>query len=418
MAVAIQRYYLWIIAGVGIPANILAILGVWSLGHLLPAAVLVLALSITDAVTLVLKLIANQVSIYDPHMTTLACRLEFIVISFGTLANWILVGIAIDRFLWLKRQRALRSGGGQIMQSQGRKEEADKIEEGDTYFCIKLFRRDAQGFVWLTNIGVVCVTGLIAHLILVLYGVVFFIMRDVGRSGRKCSVYKKYEEFWKNGWFIINTGLFFFVPFAIILVLTVISVRWLILDKREAPRAKLRSDDGTKVSKSDAKAPQDQPRDEIDQAIPDDSQKPVANTGDQENNEATSNERDGKQSEITDATRQTSDKLEHGTEEPVSGSQTKEGGSPLEMRNQTALTAMMVLAATFFLILCLPGCVFYLSYQVKSDPTLKAKWLLFEQIQFILVDMSHALNFFIYFIGVKTFRDSLIRLVTCKGKRR
>ena len=197
-----------------------------------------------------------------------------------------------------------------------------------------------------------------------------------------------------------------------------ISVRWLILDKREASRAKLRSDDGIKDSKSDAKAPQDQPRDEIDQAIPDDSQKPVANTGDQANNEATSSDRDGKQSEITDATKETSDKPEHDIEKPVSGSQTIEGGSPLEMRNQTALTAMMVLAATFFLILCLPGCVFYLSYQVKSDPTLKTKWLLFEQIQFILVDMSHALNFFIYFIGVKTFRDSLIRLITCKGKRR
>ncbi|GFR87864.1 thyrotropin-releasing hormone receptor [Elysia marginata] len=437
VAEAIQRYYLWVIAGVGIPANILAIIGVLSLGRLLPPSLLLLLLSITDAITLLLKLVANQVYIHDPHMTTLACRLEFVVISFSTLANWILVGVTVDRFLWLYRKRALRNADTQPEDGQGC-EATEKITEkrkvsdngkgedtndGCQYVFFKMLRKDEIGIEGLTNRGVCLASLAAAFLIMLLYGIVFFIMRDVDRTGTRCVVYNKYAEFWKNGWYWINTSLFFFFPFIVILILTVISVRWLLIDKREASKIKQQNlGEAVELEKQGVNS-DDQSKEEAEvKADIIKSQAPTENQT--ENGASAANDENGKSNDSPqdDSTCTTKEAKTKEIEESKPGSPTKAGyGSqgperrgPLEYRYQTAFTAMMILAAAFFLVLSLPGCVFYLSYRVKTDPTLKAKWLLFEQMQHILVDMSHALNFFIYFVAVKVFRDNLIRVITCK----
>ena len=405
----------------GIPANILAILGILSLGRLLPPSLLVLILSITDAITLLLKLVANQISIHDPHMTKLACRLEFIVISFSTLANWILVGIAVDRFLWLRRQRMIRKGltpdsvegQGQGTASEGTKEDGQRRRRGrrrqECVFAM-MYRSDGRGFVSLTNCGVGFLTAFIATFILGLYGIVFFNMRDVDLTGRRCVVYQEYVNFWKNAWYWINTGLFFFIPFSVVLILTVLSVRWLLLDKREAAKAN-RNGEGQGTS-TDVTTKSDQTDNQTATVVN------GVNEEQQEDPQPDGAKQQAEESVDNHMNIQTTNKTELACE----ASQTKisesvdSGGDGLELRNQKSLTAMMILAATFFLILSLPGCVFYLSYRLKSDPVLRNRWLLFEQLQFILVDMSHALNFFIYFLAVRVFRVSLIRLLTCKGR--
>lgn len=398
----IQRYYLWVIAGIGIPANILAIIGILSMGRLLPPSVLLLALSITDAITLLLKLIANQVYIHDPHMTRLACRMEFVVIAFSTLANWLLVGIAVDRFLWLRRQRALRntamSKGIEKDQDDEEKFNAPEEDEGQNVLG-GMARKDGHGFLSLTNTGVFGAVVVTTFVLMALHGAVFFIMRDVNETGRRCVVYEKYVQFWKNGWYWINTGLFFFIPFGIILVLTVICVRWLLIDKREAFR--------NKQNVSHRKASNGQ---EPKASIIGNKATSAANNEENDPTAADNKEKQNNEQESASNTKE-----ETNTDEldlsPVCH------GGPFELKNQTAFTAMMVLAAAFFLILSLPGCVFYLGYKVKTDPKLQANWLLFEQVQHILVDMSHALNFFIYFIAVKVFRDSLVRVLTCRGRQ-
>ncbi|GFN75995.1 hypothetical protein PoB_000250100 [Plakobranchus ocellatus] len=428
VSAAIQRYYLWVLAGVGIPANILAILGVLSLGHVLPAALLVLYLSATDAIALLLKLLANQIALHNMYIGRIGCKLEFAVVCFSTLANWILVGIAVNRFLWLRRRRMLRQRRGQVDESgkvNGRldgtvrgEREAPTCKNTPLNFLFgSLWITDELGLVSFTNKGISRAVFVGSSLLFGGYGAVFFIMRDADVTGHSCGTYGRYVWFWKNVWYYINTGLFFFIPFTVILILTVISVHWLLLEKRTAQ---------TGVQTSKAKEEKDETPKTIEEPTVDDKDGKITENGEQQ-----AKDKDNVIAE-QDPTQNPTDNLHDSINKDAPGDEDKgaaqmnegnkdqessvQSGETIDTRNQRTLTAMMVLAATFFLFLSLPGCIFYLTHRPTSDAVLRSKWHLFEQIQFILVDGSHALNFFIYFLAVKAFRESLIRLVKCRGK--
>ncbi|XP_055860405.1 somatostatin receptor type 3-like [Biomphalaria glabrata] len=85
-----------------------------------------------------------------------------------------------------------------------------------------------------------------------------------------------------------------------------------------------------------------------------------------------------------------------------------------ERQYQLNMTAMMVIAALFFIVLRLPSCIYYLSYQESADLVIEARWAVFEQIQFLLFDSTHAINFFIYFMSSRVFRHHLLYLLSCK----
>lgn len=86
-----------------------------------------------------------------------------------------------------------------------------------------------------------------------------------------------------------------------------------------------------------------------------------------------------------------------------------------ERKNQKSLTIMMTLAAVTFILLCLPACIYYLSYKASTDIVIEARWAVFEQVQFVFIDSSHAINFFLYFVSSKLFRDKVLDLVLPKS---
>ncbi|KAH9524484.1 hypothetical protein Btru_054694 [Bulinus truncatus] len=88
--------------------------------------------------------------------------------------------------------------------------------------------------------------------------------------------------------------------------------------------------------------------------------------------------------------------------------------SERERQYEVHLTAMMLIAAIFFILLCLPACVYYLAYNNSDDMIVEARWAIFEQVQFLLVDSTHAINFFIYFASSRVFRHHLFYLLTCR----
>lgn len=79
---------------------------------------------------------------------------------------------------------------------------------------------------------------------------------------------------------------------------------------------------------------------------------------------------------------------------------------------QTAV--MMGVAALVFLLLSLPSCVYFLSYKMSDNKVVEARWAIFEQVQYIFLDSTHALNFYLYFLSSKLFRARLLALLTCR----
>ena len=80
---------------------------------------------------------------------------------------------------------------------------------------------------------------------------------------------------------------------------------------------------------------------------------------------------------------------------------------------------LMLLSATIvFVILTFPICIFMVAdsrWSVTPGYTqTNAVKYLCQQLAFVLVDSTHAVNFYLYFLTARRFRHHFLRLVTCK----
>lgn len=86
-------------------------------------------------------------------------------------------------------------------------------------------------------------------------------------------------------------------------------------------------------------------------------------------------------------------------------------------RLERSITVMLIMAALIFTILLLPSCVFLLAFTDSENPLVRARWRLFDQIQYVFSDSSHAVNFFLYFFSAQRFRNQFLCLLTCRTRR-
>ena len=198
----------------------------------------------------------------------------------------------------------------------------------------------------------------------VLFASMFYVMRDSNDSGFKCGTYRKYFTFWMTGWYWINTSISLFLPFTCIVLLTALIVRGLMRSRRERRSIFGKTTNGSKR---------------------------VVNEGlSYSNIDSGGNGRCPNQRLLQEA-------------EAV----------------EKSITVMLILAASIFLVLALPACVYLLVYRQPAqgevrDPVSEARWALFEQIQFVFIDFSHAINFFLYFLSAQRFRRQLYHVIRCK----
>ncbi|KAL8594188.1 hypothetical protein ACOMHN_030082 [Nucella lapillus] len=92
-----------------------------------------------------------------------------------------------------------------------------------------------------------------------------------------------------------------------------------------------------------------------------------------------------------------------------------------KIRQQRQITIMLVVVCVVFVILTLPNCIvfIYKPYWNPEPQTLEeAKYRLVEQIIYLLSDLSHATNFFVYFFSTKKFRDRFLETICCCRKFR
>lgn len=83
-------------------------------------------------------------------------------------------------------------------------------------------------------------------------------------------------------------------------------------------------------------------------------------------------------------------------------------------RLERSITIMLILVAIIFAVISMPAVVFLLTYEESPDKLVQAKWQLFDQIQYMFIDLSHAINFFLYFLTAKKFREQFLYVFTCK----
>ncbi|XP_059150322.1 green-sensitive opsin-1-like [Physella acuta] len=196
--------------------------------------------------------------------------------------------------------------------------------------------------------------GVTSFVLLVPFLGVFAVMRDYTHKEMLCSTKSEYQWFWTYVFFWMQAILIVFFPFVVIFISTCAIVRGLRLS-RKARRTILRN--------SIVKNPH-------------------------------------RKHEMTNAN---NERLVAETE-----------------RAERNITAMMVLAAVLFLILALPSCVYFVSLREipESQDLSKAKWGLFKEISYVLMDSNHAINFFLYFFTAKRFRKQFFKLVKCRTLRK
>ncbi|CAG5125595.1 unnamed protein product [Candidula unifasciata] len=168
----------------------------------------------------------------------------------------------------------------------------------------------------------------------------------------KCGIIFEYDHFIRNYWYFLNAAIVFFIPFLIILVLTAGVARGL-YRSRITRRVLMQS-----VSARES-----------------------GNTSVNINNE----------------------RLVAETE-----------------RAEMAITIIVITAAVLFLMLTIPTCFYYFlspsDYHGDCLSQSGAYWALFNQLQHLLMDATHVLNFFLYFLAAKRFRDQVFKLCRCQKR--
>ncbi|ESP02781.1 hypothetical protein LOTGIDRAFT_156726 [Lottia gigantea] len=88
-----------------------------------------------------------------------------------------------------------------------------------------------------------------------------------------------------------------------------------------------------------------------------------------------------------------------------------------KFRQQRQITIMLVVVSIVFVMLTIPNCLFYIvkpywTYQKNSYD--HAKFVMTNQIIFVLSDSNHAVNFYLYFLSGKRFRRRFFDTILCR----
>ncbi|KAH9490401.1 hypothetical protein Btru_035108 [Bulinus truncatus] len=301
----IQRYYMWVLSSIGIPANVLALVVIVTMQKMTPATFLTATLAVCDSCALVTKLVDLNLLLYNVKSEAV-CKMDFTAQFLSSLANWTLVLICVERFIAVCYP-------------------LEKEYHVTLRLCYVIF-------------------GVTALILFLPRMSVFVTMRyyydnaDGLFEGPMCLVHDEYLTFWINYWHWINNIVMVFAPFIIISTFTTVIIVKLRVNavKRRRTLHGSRSDSSTNSNINTFNA----------QIL------------------------------------------------------------RVKERAERALTWMLALTAVLFLVLTLPSCVYFLVYPGGEEP-------LFNQVQYVLYDSTHALNFFMYFLTAKRFRLQLYHVLRC-----
>ncbi|CAL1546928.1 unnamed protein product, partial [Lymnaea stagnalis] len=99
-ALAINKYYLWLIFAIGFPGNLASIVTIFRMRSLGSFTLYVVLLAVMDNLALLLKLTIYQLLVDKINIATSGCRILIFLATFcNSYANWILVLMAAERLV-------------------------------------------------------------------------------------------------------------------------------------------------------------------------------------------------------------------------------------------------------------------------------------------------------------------------------
>lgn len=91
-----------------------------------------------------------------------------------------------------------------------------------------------------------------------------------------------------------------------------------------------------------------------------------------------------------------------------------------KISQQKQITMMLLTTSLVFLVLILPNCVFFIAREYwswKESQLGNAQYYLVYQVVFLLSDLNHAVNFYLYCFSGRKFRQRFLELICCRKRR-
>ncbi|PVD29894.1 hypothetical protein C0Q70_09151 [Pomacea canaliculata] len=179
--------YIWVLVGVGVPGNVACILVATSM-TLTTATLYMSLVAVADLLALVLKLIFHQMYINGVTVNTFVCKADVFVELVGNYANWTLVLVCLERFLSIR-------------------------------FPLKKK-------IYFTKKRAMLIAVLLGMILCLCY-IYAFIQIDQ-KDKIDCEDPDSPDDFTKYPWYWINTFIYYFLPFILLLIfpcLIIVSLR-------------------------------------------------------------------------------------------------------------------------------------------------------------------------------------------------
>ncbi|CAL1530316.1 unnamed protein product, partial [Lymnaea stagnalis] len=79
-------------------------------------------------------------------------------------------------------------------------------------------------------------------------------------------------------------------------------------------------------------------------------------------------------------------------------------------RREKTINVLVIFTGVLFIVIHIPPCIFFLGF-ADSYSSNDAKWYLLTIIHYLILDSSHVLNFFLFFLSARKFRSQLFRII-------
>ncbi|KAH3701850.1 hypothetical protein DPMN_076846 [Dreissena polymorpha] len=296
IAAAINRYYLYVICGIGIPGNVACFVTSSNMKPFRSSDLYMAALAVADLTSLLIKFSYVRITATNSRLGDVGCQWFYALGSTSVMyANWIVVALTLERFIAVTLPLKVK----QLCQKR-------------------------------SSICVLAVLFIVVFLANIQFLFTFEEMSDVFLTWT-CASKQDFRTFHTFTWYWIDGALYAFLPTLFILVfngLIIFKIRKSTLEKRHL-------------------------------------------SAEQRHSTETSN-------------------------------------------YQRQITVMLLSVSVAFVVLTLPNCTFFIvkaywSWMESAHGV--AKYYLVMQIVFVLSDLSHALNFYLYCISGRKFRQKFLKLV-------
>lgn len=305
VALYVNRVYMWVVVGVGVPGNIAAIFTLFRMRQFTSSFVYMCVLAMFDLMTIVIKLLYLRLTSADVELSDAGCQVFMFIGTFCMhFANWVLVVLTVERYIAV-------------------------------WFPLKIAKigsvRRATGVL------------VVIAVILIAFNVHFFWTYYEGQGdvfGFLCMIRNEYDNFGTPIWYWIDGAIYSIIPTIMLVNFNTL----IIIGLRKSARRHQR---------------------------------------------------------LTNSTADESHLAEH-------------------QRQQRQVTSMLILVSIVFILLTAPNCLFFIfenRWDYKADDYEYAKYILAQQIVYMLSDSNHAINFFLYFMGGQKFRRCFLEIICFCRKR-